>query len=49
MFLCVFQDLPTGLLALCNAALKQDNKVKNRYNDIIACKLFFVCIVHNNY
>ena len=28
-----------GLLALCNAALKQENKVKNRYNDIIACKL----------
>lgn len=29
-------DLPFGLLALCNSALKQENKVKNRYNDIIA-------------
>jgi len=34
----VFQNLPFGLLALCHTALKPENKTKNRYADIIACK-----------
>ncbi|BFY99631.1 hypothetical protein BsWGS_02670 [Bradybaena similaris] len=35
-FMKEFEELPMGLLALCDVARRQENKVKNRYGNIVA-------------
>jgi len=32
------QLIPTGVTAMCEAARKDENKNKNRYGNIVACK-----------
>lgn len=35
---CLFQDLKYGLQKLTTVALKPENKSKNKYKDMYACK-----------
>ena len=38
MFTVFFQLIPAGITALCEAAKRCENKSKNRYGNIVACR-----------
>ena len=36
---CVWQEIPQGLTAKCEVARRPENKLRNRYGNIVACEL----------